>query len=129
MGTILSIETTSFKPSIPIPPADEAYLLSKKSIDENRRLDQEINNLSKSSDRFNELRELQSQAYEDCKARAIVAMLSGHTSTMCLDSGMVNEHKLRQLGYNLYQPPVMDGDCNPVSPDYRLRVNWGPKTT
>lgn len=112
MGTIFSIEMAKF----PIPPANEAYLESKKNVDLNDKLDQEIKNTSAMNhDRFNLL---YSQTYEDCKARMMVAMLLGKTKTKCLDIGIDNERELIKLKYNL---------SDTLTHPYYLRVSWNPK--
>jgi hypothetical protein len=110
---------TTFSQNIPIPSADEAYSESKKNMDLNNQIDQEIKKTYPFHyDRFNIL---YSQTYEDCKARIMVAMMLGKTRTKCLDIGIDNERTLIKLGYNLSENFKAD------APPYHLRVSWLPE--
>jgi hypothetical protein len=112
---------TTFSQNISIPSADVAYSESKKNMDLNNQIDQEIKNTHPFHyDRFNIL---YSQTYEDCKARIMVAMMLGHTHTKCLDIGIDNERTLIKSGYNLSENFKAD------APPCHLRVSWSPETT
>jgi hypothetical protein len=123
MGTILSIETQKHADK-PIS-ANDAYFISKQVIEMSTKLDQEIKNTPVSNNV--QVNQLYSQAYEDCKAKVVLSMISGNTNAMCLNIGIENEKTLRNLGYNLQPTPVMDHFANPVPPYYKLRVSWKPK--
>jgi hypothetical protein len=126
MGNIISIET-GFKPSINLPSANDVYLATKKNQDESLKLDRQIRDLSTSREQYYKLQEIQSLAYEECKARVLFAMISGNTSTVCQNIGGKNEYRLRELGYNLYQFPMSDDDNSAASMFFRLQVTWDPK--
>lgn len=110
MGTKLSRDAS-------IMSADTAYLESKKNIDLNNKIDQEIKNTSVLD--YNRFNILYSQTFEDCKVRMMIAMVSGNTHTKCLDIGAENERELVKLGYKLSE--TFTGRSY-----YHIRVSWGP---
>jgi len=110
MGNIFSIVENG----LPVPSAQDAYAESMKNVNLNMKLDQQINNTRNDLIR----QELYDRAYEDCKARIMVAMISGHTSTLCLNIGEDNRRSLIRLGYNL------NYDTYPNKQYYKVHVDW-----